>query len=95
MSMNEYLWKSSDAAAEIRLLVEGAIALYEGDAMGLQSMAHKNQQPEAATAFDTIGTALYDLREKARLLQELQGRVVSDQLSVSVRDKNDSCSTRE
>ena len=95
MSMNEYLWKSSDAAAEIRLLVEGAIALYEGEAMGLQSMAHKNQQPEAATAFDTIGTALYDLREKARLLQELQGRVVSDQLSVSVRDKNDSCSTRE
>ena len=95
MSMNEYLWKSSDAAAEIRLLVEGAIALYEGDAMGLQSMGHKNQQPEAATAFDTIGTALYDLREKARLLQELQGRVVSDQLSVSVRDKNDSCSTRE
>ena len=95
MSMNEFLWKSSDAAAEIRLLVEGAIALYEGEAMGLQSMAHKNQQPEAATAFDTIGTALYDLREKARLLQELQGRVVSDQLSVSVRDKNDSCSTRE
>ena len=95
MSMNEYLWKSSDAAAEIRLLVEGAIALYEGDAMVLQSMAHKNLQREAATAFDTIGTALYDLREKARLLQELQGRVVSDQLSVSVRDKNDSCSTRE
>ena len=95
MSMNEYLWKSSDAAAEIRLLVEGAIALYEGDAIGLQSMAHKNRQPEAATAFDTIGTALYGLREKARLLQELQGRVVSDQLSVSVRDKNDSCSTRE
>lgn len=95
MSMNEYLWKSSDAAAEIRLLVEGAIALYEGDAMGLQSMAHKNQQPEAATAFDTIGMALYDLRGKARLLQELQGRVVSDQLAVSVRDKNDACSTRE
>ena len=71
MSMNEYLWKSSDAA-EIRLLVEGAIALYEGDAMGLQSMAHKNQQPEAATAFDTIGTALYGLREKARLLQSMQ-----------------------
>ena len=71
MSMNEYLWKSSDAA-EIRLLVEGAIALYEGDAMGLQSMAHKNLQREAATAFDTIGTALYGLREKARLLQSMQ-----------------------
>ena len=78
MSMNEYLWKSSDAAAEIRLLVEGAIALYEGDAMGLQSMAHKNQQPEAATAFDTIGTALNGLREKARLLQTLQEEVAED-----------------
>ncbi len=30
MTMNEYLWKSSDAAAEIRLLVKGAIALHEG-----------------------------------------------------------------
>lgn len=78
MSMNEYLWKSSDAAAEIRLLVEGAIALYEGDAMGLQSMAHKHQQPEAATAFDTIGTALYGLREKARLLQTLQAEATED-----------------
>ena len=78
MSMNEYLWKSSDAAAEIRLLVEGAIALYEGDAMGLQSIAHKNQQPEAATAFDTIGTALYGLRVKARLLQMLQAEVTED-----------------
>ena len=29
MNMNEYLWKSSDAAFEMRLLVEGAITLYE------------------------------------------------------------------
>lgn len=78
MSMNEFLWKSSDAAAEIRLLVEGAIALYEGDAMGLQSMAHKNLQREAATAFDTIGTALYGLREKAQLLQTLQAEATED-----------------
>ena len=46
MNMNEYLWKSSDAAAEMRLLVEGAIALYEEDAMSLQSLARDNQQPE-------------------------------------------------
>lgn len=58
--------------------MEGAIALYEGDAMGLQSMAHKNQQPEAATAFDSIGTVLYGLREKARLLQTLQSEVTED-----------------
>ena len=46
--------------------------------MGLQSMAHKNQQPEAATAFDTIGTALYGLRDKVRLLQTLQAEVAED-----------------
>ncbi len=46
--------------------------------MVLQSIAQKNQQPEAATAFDTIGTALYGLREKARLLQALQEEVAED-----------------
>ena len=35
MNMNEYLWKSSDAAFEMRLLVEGAITLYEEDALSL------------------------------------------------------------
>ena len=40
MNMNEYLWKSSDAAFEMRLLVEGAITLYEEDALSLQSLAH-------------------------------------------------------
>ena len=37
MNMNEYLWKSSDAASEMRLLVEGAIALYEEDAISKMS----------------------------------------------------------
>ncbi len=53
MNMNEYLWKSSDAAFEMRLLVEGAITLYEEDALSLQSLARDNQQPEAAIAFNT------------------------------------------
>ena len=81
MNMNEYLWKSSDAAAEMRLLVEGAIALYEEDAMSLQSLARDNQQPEAATAFDTIGTALYNLREHLRKLQDTQVAVTESKVS--------------
>ena len=81
MNMNEYLWKSSDAAAEMRLLVEGAIALYEEDAMSLQSLAQDNRQPEAATAFDIIGTALYNLRERVRQLQGLQIAMTEAQLS--------------
>lgn len=81
MNMNEYLWKSSDAASEMRLLVEGAITLYEEDALSLQSLARDNRQPEAATAFDTIGTALYNLRELVRQLQGLQIAVTEAQLS--------------
>ena len=81
MNMNEYLWKSSDAAAEMRLLVEGAITLYEEDAMSLQNLARDNQQSEAATAFDTIGTALYNLRERVRQLQGLQIAMTEAQLS--------------
>nr|MBR4279961.1 hypothetical protein [Clostridia bacterium] len=81
MNMNEYLWKSSDAASEMRLLVEGAIALYEEDAMSLQSLARDNRKPEAATAFDTIGTALYNLREHLRNLQAMQVAVTEDRVS--------------
>jgi len=81
MNMNEYLWKSSDSAAEMRLMVEGAIALYEEDAMSLQSLARDNRQPEAATAFDTIGTALYNLREHLRKLQAMQVAVTESKVS--------------
>ena len=81
MNMNEYLWESSDAASEMRLLVEGVIALYEEDAMLLQSLARDNRQPEAATAFDTIGTALYNLRELLRKLQAMQVAVTESKVS--------------
>ena len=46
MNMNEYLWKSSDAASEMRLLVEGAITLYEEDALSLQSLARIISSPK-------------------------------------------------
>ena len=81
MTMNEYLWKSSDAASEMRLLVEGAIALYEEDVMLLQNLAQDNQQSDAASAFDTIGTALYNLREHLRNLQTMQKAVTDAQVS--------------
>lgn len=81
MNMNEYLWKSSDSTAEMRLLVKGAIALYEEDALSLQSLARDNQRPEAATAFDTIGTALYNLRERLRNLQAMQVAVTESKVS--------------
>ena len=50
--------------ADIRLLVEGALALYESDAEPLHRLGMKNNAEVAASAFDTIGTARYDLRER-------------------------------
>lgn len=47
-----YLWKSGIIQYEMRLIIEGAIALYEGDAVPLLGLANKSEQYEAADAFD-------------------------------------------
>ena len=76
MNMNEYLWKSSDAASEMRLLVEGAITLYEEDASGINKMMMDTGNLIAAAGFDTIGEALYELRTHIRDMQEALTKVV-------------------
>ena len=65
-----YLWKSGIIQYEMRLIIEGAIALYEGDAVPLLGLANKSEQYEAADAFDSIGTALHGLRDHVRNLQK-------------------------
>ena len=68
-SLNTYFWNVGNDIADIRLLAEGALALYEGDAEPLHRLGMKNNEEVAASAFDTIGTALYDLREKIAEMQ--------------------------
>ena len=55
---------------DIRLRIEGAVELFEDDAAPLRRLALENDMLTAATAFDTIGSALYDLRQDIRNLQE-------------------------
>ena len=43
--------------ADMRLLIEGAVDLYEDDAMPLNRLAIQNDMLIASNAFDTIGTA--------------------------------------
>jgi len=57
------------ALAEMRLLIEGAVNLYEGDAMPLSRLAIDYGSLSAANAFDAIGTALYALLDHIRTLQ--------------------------
>ena len=59
------VWNSSNAFADMRLLVEGAITLYEDDAESICSLTLDQTDKHAAT----IGTALYGLREKIRDMQ--------------------------
>ena len=66
---DSYLWTSGLELLDMRLLVEGAIALYEDDGMPLFGLAMQNGQPEAADAFEAIVTALQTLREHIRTLQ--------------------------
>ena len=69
-ALNNYFWNVGNDIADIRLLAEGALALYEGDAEPLHRLGMKNNEEVAASAFDTIGTALYDLREKIAEMQK-------------------------
>ena len=54
--------------------MEGAAELYENDASPLRQLAIENDMLTAAVAFDTIGSALYNLREDIRSLQEAHSR---------------------
>ena len=69
-ALNTYFWNVGNDITDIRLLAEGALALYEGDAEPLHRLGMKNNEEVAASAFDTIGTALYDLRERIAQMQK-------------------------
>lgn len=69
-ALNTYFWNVGNDIANIRLLAEGALALYEGDAEPLHRLGMKNNEEVASSAFDTIGTALYDLRERIAAMQK-------------------------
>ena len=60
---DNYLWISGHVLAQMRLLIEGAIVLYEDEASTLLHLAAKHKEYSASGALDTIGTAIYDMRE--------------------------------
>ncbi len=69
-TLNTYFWNVGNDIADIRLLAEGALALYEGDAEPLHWLGMKHNEEVAASAFDTIGAALYDLCQKIAEMQQ-------------------------
>ena len=65
-----FLGVASNHFSEMRLMAEGAIALYENQATVLCRMARDADNHEAQIAFNDIGAALYDLRSHMEELQE-------------------------
>ena len=65
-----YLWKSGIAQYEMRLIIEGALVLYENEASSLLSLAMKHQDYEAADAFEALGCALNALQTQVLDLQK-------------------------
>ena len=65
----DYLWVTGNAFSEMRLLIEGAILIFEEDAGPLFRLARDAEQHEAMSAMNDIGTALYELRRHIEALE--------------------------
>jgi len=65
-----YLWNTGADISDIRLIIEGAVILFEEDARSINKQMIDAGDLVAATAFDTIGAALYSLRTYVRNMQK-------------------------
>ena len=60
---------AGDRLSEMRLLVEGAITLFEDEASVLCHLARDAEEDDARSAFNDIGAALYCMRQHVIHLQ--------------------------
>ena len=67
---HDFMWTAGDCLSNMRLYVEGALVLFEDDALPLTKLAHDHEEWNAAEALNTIGEALYRMQEHIRKLQE-------------------------
>ena len=72
-----YLDLSGDLLSEMRLLVEGAITLFVDDTTALMRLARDNNEPEALSALNDIGSALYIMRRHIKRLQAEQQKAAT------------------
>lgn len=68
-TFSTYLWSTGNSWTDLRLLLEGAVSLYENECTSLANTASKEEKTETILAIDTIGTALYVLRACIQSMQ--------------------------
>ena len=67
---DDFMCVTQSAFSEMRLLVEGAIVVYEDDAGVLCNLAREAEKYDALRALNDVGTALYEFRRHLKKLQE-------------------------
>ena len=67
---DDFMWITSHAFSEMRLMVEGALNLFEDDSGLLCRLAREAGELEAMRSLNDIGTCLYEFRRKIKTLQE-------------------------
>ena len=67
---DDFMWITSHAFSEMRLIVEGALNLYEDDSGVLCRLAREADELEAMRSLNDIGTCLYEFRRQIKALQE-------------------------
>ena len=67
---DDFMWIAGSAFSEMRLMVEGALNLYEDDSGVLCRLAREADELEAMRSLNDIGTCLYEFRRQIKTLQE-------------------------
>ena len=67
---DDFMWITSHAFSEMRLMVEGALNIYEDDSGVLCRLAREADELEAMRSLNDIGTCLYEFRRQIKALQE-------------------------
>ena len=67
---DDFMWLTGHAFSEMRLMVEGALNLFEDDAGVLCNLARKAGKIEEMGSLNDIGTALYAFKGHVKKLQE-------------------------
>ena len=67
---DDFMWITSHTFSEMRLMVEGALNLFEDDSGLLCRLAREAGELEAMRSLNDIGTCLYEFRRQIKALQE-------------------------
>lgn len=82
-----FVLNTGTIASTMRLLVEGAITLYDDEASSLFHLGLAHKKEKEAHAFEAIGTGLFELRSQVLALQELYLKEICRQQANPVADQ--------